>query len=418
MTPADLSLTVLHAVRRAVDDGALQVDSGDMPRHIKVERPRPGGRGDYASNVALTLARAARRTPLDVAAILKDRLHHSPGLAAVDITGPGFLNFTLRQEAQQDLVREILRRGPQYGWLQPTGQISQPCYRADLRAAVTADSLRRILVSQGVAVRTGCEDAADPDWALFGVRIEAQGARGKLPVDIAPLPVPDTPRALLRRLGVDAARWGLLSAASHDRARLGDELLRQHEDNPLFRVRYAHSRTRALLRNAAQLQSLNLDVNVEDADAPVLTRAAADASVLTRAAVEDAAGAQVALTPAVEAAAALDVPGTPHPAPEGAYAQAPHPASEGTCAQAALVRVLADHPAVLASAARHRAPDRVARHLEVVADALLDFQHTVLPLGDEKPSAAHRSRLALAEAAGVVLAGGLSLLGISAPDQI
>ena len=43
---------------------------------------------------------------------------------------------------------------------------------------------------------------------------------------------------------------------------------------------------------------------------------------------------------------------------------------------------------------------------------------TVLPLGDEKPSAAHRSRLALAEAAGTVLAGGLSALGISAPDRI
>jgi arginyl-tRNA synthetase len=42
----------------------------------------------------------------------------------------------------------------------------------------------------------------------------------------------------------------------------------------------------------------------------------------------------------------------------------------------------------------------------------------VLPRGDEKPSAAHRARLALAEAAGTVLAGGLSLLGIDAPDHL
>ncbi|TXS21088.1 arginine--tRNA ligase, partial [Streptomyces sp. ms191] len=83
-----------------------------------------------------------------------------------------------------------------------------------------------------------------------------------------------------------------------------------------------------------------------------------------------------------------------------------------------LVGVLGDQPVVLAAAARHRAPDRVVRQLEAVADALLDFQHTVLPRGDEKPSAAHRSRLALAEAAGTVLAGGLSLLGITAPDRI
>jgi arginyl-tRNA synthetase len=54
----------------------------------------------------------------------------------------------------------------------------------------------------------------------------------------------------------------------------------------------------------------------------------------------------------------------------------------------------------------------------VVADALLGFQHTVLPQGEEKPSAAHRARLALAEAAGAVLAGGLSLLGIDAPEHL
>ncbi|MFE5630353.1 ArgS-related anticodon-binding protein NrtL [Streptomyces sp. NPDC056543] len=347
MTPADLSLTVLHAVRRAVDDGVLRVD---VPENVTVERPRPGGLGDYASNVALTIARGAQRPPLDVAAILRERLRQSPGIAAVDITGPGFLNFTLQTGAQQDLVREILRRGERYGRLGHSGQVAQPAYRADVRAAVTADAVRRILLSQGYAVRTSCEDAADPAWADLGVRIEAQDSRGRLATDIAPLPGPYTAAELLARFGLDAARWGLLSAAGHDRAPLDDLLLRQDESNPLFRVRYAHSRVRALVRNAEQ-SGFRSEVR-EDVDAPVLTRA------------------------------------------------------------------LGDHPAVLASAARHRAPDRVARHLEVVADALLDFQHTVLPLGDEKPSAAHRSRLALAEAAGVVLAGGLSLLGISAPDQI
>ncbi|RSS70269.1 DALR anticodon-binding domain-containing protein, partial [Streptomyces sp. WAC06614] len=86
--------------------------------------------------------------------------------------------------------------------------------------------------------------------------------------------------------------------------------------------------------------------------------------------------------------------------------------------EAALLRALADHPLVLDAAAHHRAPERLARQLVVVADALLDFQHHVLPLGDEKPSAAHRARLALAEAAGAVLAGGLALLGIGAPEYL
>ncbi|MFF3315523.1 ArgS-related anticodon-binding protein NrtL [Streptomyces sp. NPDC003035] len=351
MTPADLSLTVLHAVRSAVDEGALRVA---VPERVTIERPRPGGRGDYASNVALTLARAARRTPLDVAATLRDRLHATPALAAVEITGPGFLNFTLRQEAQQDLVREILRQGDRYGRCELSGERTSEHavirHRADVRAAVTADALRRILLSQGVVAHATCEGPVASDWGLLGVETPATVAEQSSP-DIAPVPSPYTSRELLHRLGVDAARWGLLSAAAHDRARLGDDLLHQHEGNPLFRVRYAHSRTRALLRNAEQL---------------------------------------------------------------GFDSAAERHVEDGRT----LAGLLGDHPLVLASAARHRAPDRVARHLEATADALLDFQHTVLPLGDEKPSAAHRSRLALAEAAGVVLAGGLSLLGISAPDQM
>jgi arginyl-tRNA synthetase len=86
--------------------------------------------------------------------------------------------------------------------------------------------------------------------------------------------------------------------------------------------------------------------------------------------------------------------------------------------EADLLAALAEYPHALSVAALHRAPDRLARHLVVTADALLGFQHVVLPLGDEKPSAAHRARLALAEAAGTVLAGGLSLLGISAPEYL
>ncbi|MBT2902108.1 DALR anticodon-binding domain-containing protein, partial [Streptomyces sp. McG3] len=85
-----------------------------------------------------------------------------------------------------------------------------------------------------------------------------------------------------------------------------------------------------------------------------------------------------------------------------------------------LLDLIADHPGVLLAAARHRAPDRVARQLEAVAHAFFDFHDSCpsLPAGDEKPSAAHRARLALAEAAGTVLAGGLSLLGIRAPEHL
>uniref|UniRef100_UPI000AA16FEB DALR anticodon-binding domain-containing protein n=1 Tax=Streptomyces acidiscabies TaxID=42234 RepID=UPI000AA16FEB len=68
--------------------------------------------------------------------------------------------------------------------------------------------------------------------------------------------------------------------------------------------------------------------------------------------------------------------------------------------------------------ATHHTPHRLTHHLVAIADTLLPLLPEVLPQGDEKPEATHRTRLALAEAAGTVLAGGLSLLGIEAPEHL
>lgn len=337
MTPADLSRTVLRVVRRAVEDETLSVA---VPARVVVERPRPGGRGDFASNVALQLAGPAGRPPREVAEALSDALGREPGIARVEITGPGFLNFTLATEPGDQVVREVLARGQEYG--HGTGLAGQEIGFApvdELRAAVVTD----------VAVRL----------------LRALGARaGVVPGGGEALRVAAVPRRegdVFARFGADAARWALLSAPPQETPRFPAELLAQTEDNPLFRVRYAHARVRALLRNAADLGFAPEAGDIEAAE------------------------------------------GTP---------------AEGTPAEGALRAFLVDHPAVLEAAAHHRAPDRFARHLVGGADAVLAYQHSVLPLGDEKPSAAHRARLALAEAAGTVLAGGLSLLGISAPDHL
>jgi len=81
-----------------------------------------------------------------------------------------------------------------------------------------------------------------------------------------------------------------------------------------------------------------------------------------------------------------------------------------------LVRCLAVFPA----AARSGAPHRLAGHLEALADAVLDLNDScaVLPKGDEEVTELHRARLAAAVAARRVLAAGLALLGVSAPDRI
>ncbi|MFD6337057.1 ArgS-related anticodon-binding protein NrtL [Streptomyces sp. NPDC060131] len=389
MTPAELSRTVWRAVCRAVEDDALP---GPVPERVTVERPRPGGRGDYASNIALKLAGPAGRPPREIAEIVRAHILRSvtssvtaseagspttsptdaapgtstttsPGIDRIEITGPGFLNFTLARDTRTELVRTILREGPRYGHGDALAGTTVALAASDEpRAALWTDTVVGLLRSQGARA----EVVPETDGA-YG----AEGADGAYERP-RPLPAP-AGDDLFARLGPDAARWGLLRPAAHDRPYTGAELLVQRESNPLFRVRYAYARTRALARNAAEL----------------------------------------GITP--------DPAPTPDPDPAPAQALDGTPGATGhDSATALLLTALGDHPAVLEAAARLRAPDRLARHLEHTADAFLRFQESCrpLPLGDEKPSAAHRSRLALADAAGAVLAGGLSLLGIDAPAYL
>ncbi|MFF7978535.1 ArgS-related anticodon-binding protein NrtL [Streptomyces sp. NPDC007901] len=353
MTPVELSRTVLHAVRRAVDDGELSVS---VPERAAVTPPGPGGCGDYATNIALQLARPAGQPPLRVAEILLPHLANCAGVDDVVVTGPGFLNISLSPAASPTatLVAEIRALGPRYGHGDAlAGQVVALRVPYEIRAEVVADAVVRI--------------------------VAAQGGRGEVdhgdPVNLRPVPAPEDPLPL----GPDAAQWALLHPAAHDRPRVTADHLVQRESNPLFRVRYAHARTRAVGRGAGRL---GFDAVPGDP-------------------VQGDGG-----------------PGHGHGDPvhgdavPGAGTDAP------SVLVATLVTALADYPRILTAAATHRAPDRLARHLVTVADAVLPYLTTVLPRGDEKPSAAHRARLALAEAAGTVLAGGLSLLGIDAPDHL
>ncbi|MDJ1644373.1 ArgS-related anticodon-binding protein NrtL [Streptomyces pakalii] len=379
MTPADLSRTVLHAVRRAVDEDALRAP---VPARVRVERTRPGGSGDYACAVALQLAGPAALPALEVARILRERVAAEPGVGRVEITGPGFLSFTLDAPAESDraVLAAVREQGLAYGHGNALrDEIHQFHHVREVRAAVTAQAVFRLLVAQGARGRTTCEQAPDPDWVRLGVTVDACGPPPTPLTEIRPVPAGATAGELLERLGPDAARWGLLRAAGHDRAALGPELLVQGEANPLFRVRYAHARARALTRGAAALG---------------FTAEAAPYGA------SPAGPAAHGESPAAQAA----------PTATTAYDAAARP----------LLDLIADHPGVLLAGARHRAPDRVARQLEAVAHAFFDFHDSCppLPAGDEKPSAAHRARLAIAEAAGTVLAGGLSLLGIRAPEHL
>ncbi|MDU0256264.1 DALR anticodon-binding domain-containing protein [Streptomyces sp. PU10] len=392
MTPVELSRTVLHAVRRAVDAGELSVA---VPTRAVVAPPGPGGCGDYATSIALQLARPAGQTPFRVAEVLRPYLVGADGITDVVLTGPGFLNISLdRAAAGVGLVGEILRRGARYGYAeQRDGRVVQLHCPHDLRAVVVAEASARLLRSQGALVRVTAEGFEDVWTSVLGVTVDAVGhAPAELPVNVRPVPVPASETADVMSLGRDAGRWALLHPAAHDRPRTSDEHLVQRESNPLFRVRYAHARARAATRNAA-------DLGFTADPGPVTCTGSGGSGTPTGPVAGTAPGTPTAPLPGT-------APGTP---------TAPTPHAD---AAPALLAALADHPRVLAAAAEHRAPDRLARHLVAVADAALPFLVTVLPRGGEKPSAAHRARLALAEAVGAVLAGGLDLLGIDAPDHL
>ncbi|MEU8912160.1 ArgS-related anticodon-binding protein NrtL [Streptomyces nigrescens] len=360
MTPAELSRTVLRSVRGAVEEQELSVP---VPARIVVQPPPRPGCGDYASNVALQLARQAGRPAREVAEILRKRLIGSAGITRVEIAGPGFLNFTLGDGAQVALVREVLAQGDGYG----------------------DRSVRSVRgVGGGDVAGPGASPEPDPDpgpapSARDVVVAEAlariQAAAGVAAVDggqAAPVATPSDLTALIARLGVDEARWVLLRPAAQDPVRVPERPV-QRESNPRFRVQYAAARARALGRYA---QELGFGSEPGDVGAPVGNHAAGDG-------------------PSDGSASAAQTLQTFH-------------------------TLLATYPSAIETAARLRAPDRVVRHLEATADAFFRWHDICppLPVGEQKPLAVHRARLALAEAGGTVLANGLRLLGISAPEHL
>jgi len=163
---------------------------------------------------------------------------------------------------------------------------------------------------------------------------------------------------LVEAVGVDAARYSLIRSSVDSNIDLDLDLLtKQSNDNPVFYVQYAHARLSALTRAAGQL-GIDWD--------------AADFGLLTH-------------------------------------------EREG-----ALIRTLGEYPRVLASASELREPHRVARYLEELAGTYHRFYDScrVLPQGDEQPAPLHSSRLALCAASRQVLASGLGMLGVSAPERM
>jgi arginyl-tRNA synthetase len=164
---------------------------------------------------------------------------------------------------------------------------------------------------------------------------------------------------LIEALGVDAARYALIRYSVDTTLDLDLDLwTRQTSDNPVFYVQYAHARLASLARNARELGiALGSDYN---------------------------------------------------------------PALLDTARESELIALLAAYPDILATAAELREPHRVARYLEDLASGYHKFYDSirVLPMGDEQPTDATVARLWLCKATQQVLANGLAVLGVTAPERM
>ncbi len=145
------------AVRQALDAAGLPV-----PDEVAWEIPREAHHGDYATNVAMTLARTARRPPRQVAEAIVARFPSTGVVERLEVAGPGFLNVFLASAWCASALRDVLRAGDGYGRRQTDGRRYRiefvsanptgPLVIVNARAAAVGDALARILRSQGADV--------------------------------------------------------------------------------------------------------------------------------------------------------------------------------------------------------------------------------------------------------------------------
>jgi arginyl-tRNA synthetase len=162
VTPEQLSDLIVASLADLSASGAITLATG-VPETVTVERPRQKGHGDYATNVALQLAKPAGLTPRDLAGLVAERLGSSEGIAGIEVAGPGFLNITVDAGAQGAVADDIVAAGAAYGGSEEGGKQkvnvefvsanpTGPVTLASARWAAVGDSLSRLLEASGYLV--------------------------------------------------------------------------------------------------------------------------------------------------------------------------------------------------------------------------------------------------------------------------
>jgi arginyl-tRNA synthetase len=160
MTPEGLSDVVDTAVLQLIALGELTVTD---PSPARIKRPRNPDHGDYATNIAMVLAKPAGLKPRELAELVVKQLEQTPDIADVSVAGPGFINITLAAASAAEAARTIVMAGSRYGQgnslagtkinvefisANPTG----PLHLGHTRWAAVGDALARVLSAAGADV--------------------------------------------------------------------------------------------------------------------------------------------------------------------------------------------------------------------------------------------------------------------------
>ncbi|WP_291051532.1 arginine--tRNA ligase [Herbiconiux sp.] len=187
MTPEALSahLFAIVSERLSAVDGVSITESD-----AALERPRNRDHGDWASNIAMKLAKRLGTNPREFALELVPAIQAIDGVAAVDVAGPGFINITLDTAAAGEIARTVLEAGESYGHnavlaghtinmefvsANPTG----PLHIGHTRWAALGDSIARVLKASGAEVSTEYYiNDAGSQMDMFGLSVLA-AAKGE-----------------------------------------------------------------------------------------------------------------------------------------------------------------------------------------------------------------------------------------------
>ncbi len=193
-------------IRQALDALVAQgILPDDLAPQIQIDHTRDNSHGDLASNIALSLAKSAKRNPRELATLISDALPANSLVSRTEIAGPGFINFFLSDDSNQAVIRTILEQGTSFGTCDeghgrkvqvefvsanPTG----PLHVGHGRGAAVGDSICRLLAATGwdvssefyyndagvqirnlaLSVQARCAGVApnDPQWPQDGYRGE------------------------------------------------------------------------------------------------------------------------------------------------------------------------------------------------------------------------------------------------------